>query len=130
MTFFRNFFNISKGFPFNFSIFCNKLDVKKAQRVPLLHFRYYETNSKFSFSSEIRIFQYISTNIFFNAIRIFALYLIILRFTESEQNEAEVLENKRTHSSDHETFGYFDTFVSFSFKKTGAYLRNFAFFEP
>ena len=37
---------------------------------------------KTHFSSEIRFFQYISTNIFFNTIR--------LRFTKAEKNEAEV----------------------------------------
>ena len=34
-------------------ILCNKLDFEKAQMVPLLHFRHYETVSIFSFLSEI-----------------------------------------------------------------------------
>ena len=37
-TFFRKFFKISpKGSP-SFFLFCNRMDVQKSQRVPLLHF--------------------------------------------------------------------------------------------
>ena len=33
-TFFRNFLNVPKESPFNFSKFCNRMGIKKSQRVP------------------------------------------------------------------------------------------------
>ena len=37
-TFFRNFLTSPKGPPLSFLLFCNRMQVYKSQRVPLLHF--------------------------------------------------------------------------------------------
>ena len=88
------------------------MHVKNHKRVP--SFTFFGTLKLFlhsHFSSEIRFSQYISNNSFFNTIRIFdvisELYCVLLQPRKRRRR----FENKRTHSSLHETFGCSDTFM-------------------
>ena len=58
-----------KGPPLIFLIFCNRKIVKNPKWSPFYIFWHNQTVLKFSFLSEIRFSQYISTNDFFNFLR-------------------------------------------------------------
>ena len=79
---FVNILMFSKG-PLNVLIFCNKMDVKKSQNVPLFHFRHYKAVSDF-FGLKLGFLNIYPPLMFLNSIRIFDVISELLRSTEEE----------------------------------------------